>query len=356
MIILAIQVKSPKKKLIIANLIAFPLAIFIAEGTCAILNYSIETNLEKVIYTPHSPHATAKFLGYAPYPNTNLHAIATKHNKIIYDVHYKIDQNGLRYTPSSNEKSNQCMLFFGCSFIFGYGLNDNETLPYFVGEKTNHKYKIYNFAYSGYGAHQMLSAIEHGVVDKKISGCKSTIVVYDGMSDHLIRMVGKRIWDINDPKYELVNNQAVFKGYLSDNKVKRPAILKDIGLKSQIYIYLNRWAINKEYYLSENEKRKYVQLYTAILKKSKNLSKQKYNTNRFIILFWNFKDPLIFKDYNFAKSFKENSLEYYSLEELLSGYNNKYFIKNEMPPHPNKLANEIIADFLIKKLNDTKNH
>lgn len=348
MLFFAVKAKNVKVKILIANLLVFPLVISMAEFTCSILNYPQTKSSENITYTPQIPHTKDKFLGYSLYPNMNLHAIARQNKKIIYDVNYKIDKNGLRYTPSSNENSNQCVMFFGCSFTFGEGLNDNETLPNQFGEKTHNKYKIYNFAYLGYGAHQMLSAIEHGVVDKKISGCKNTIIIYDGMPDHVLRLARKHFWNINDPKYELINNEAVYKESSSNNKIKRPEIIKEIKRKSQIYIYIDRWIINKNLEIDESEKSKYVKLYIAVLKKSKELAIQKYNTHRFIILFWDFGEQYNLTHYDFPKKFRDNSLEFYMISDVLHGYSSKYFIKNEI--HPNKLANEKIAEFLAKKL------
>jgi hypothetical protein len=53
---------------------------------------------------------------------------------------------------------------FGCSFTFREGVEDREAMPYLVGELS--KYIVYNFGFHGYGAHQMLSALEYGIVDR----------------------------------------------------------------------------------------------------------------------------------------------------------------------------------------------
>lgn len=351
MVVIAISVKSPVKKVIVANLIVIPLVMFIAEGTCAIINYLQTTDTESISYTPKRPHDFDKFLGYTAKPNLDIHAIARQKEKVIYDVHYKIDKNGLRYTPSSNENSDQCIFFFGDSYIYGEGLNDNQTLPNQLGEKTHHKYKMYNFAYSGYGPQQMLSAIEHGVIDKKTSGCKSSIIIYDGMPDHIRRVAGKRFWSLHDPEYDLVNNKVVYRGSFADHRFNCPLKLKNTLSKSQVNIFINRRIINKNFHMTPNEEIYYTKLYTDILKQSKELAKQKYNTKRFIILFWNLDYEDAFKHIDIQKNLITNSLETYPIGEILPGYdskNSKYLIKYEA--HPNQLANETIAEFLAKRL------
>ena len=49
--------------------------------------------------------------------------------------------------------------FFGGSQTFGEGLNDDETIPALVQKKTR-VHRVYNYAYRGYGPHQMLRMIE----------------------------------------------------------------------------------------------------------------------------------------------------------------------------------------------------
>ncbi len=91
--------------------------------------------------------------------------------------------------PPSNKENGKCVLFFGGSFTFGEGLNDNETMPYSVGIKMKGKYQVYNFGFHGYGPHQMLSAIEHNMVNDIIS-CKQKYVIYQALVTHADRSGG----------------------------------------------------------------------------------------------------------------------------------------------------------------------
>ncbi|OQY36439.1 MAG: hypothetical protein B6243_03195 [Anaerolineaceae bacterium 4572_5.2] len=108
-------------------------------------------------------------LGYIPVPNTRVNSIKKLGDDLIYDVEYSIDQYsrrevpGLEFRVSGSETSNtkpetrnQFILFFGGSFIFGEGLNDDETLPAHVGRLAP-RYRPYNYGLSGYGPQQMLA-------------------------------------------------------------------------------------------------------------------------------------------------------------------------------------------------------
>ena len=60
-------------------------------------------------------------------------------------------------TPKMNNLTKQKSLnFFGGSFAFGFGLNDNETMPYLL-QKYLKNWKIENYGINGYGVHQMLA-------------------------------------------------------------------------------------------------------------------------------------------------------------------------------------------------------
>lgn len=345
MVFAAIKVKNQKSKIIMVNLVAIPLLLFIGEGFCWRINIKTSKTIGS-IDRPFDFFQLSDALGYAPKKQTKAHVIKKIKRKKVYDVYYTINKDGLRETPSSNEASNKCLLFFGDSFMFGEGLNDNETLPYYVGEKTNYKYKIYNFGFIGYGPNQMLSALEHGIVDNVITECKESTVIYDAMPDHVIRIAGRKSWETNDPKYSLINNEAVYQGHFSDDKKKVPYKIKELYKKSQIYVFVNRLRIQKKERLKLEESIQYEKLYISILTKSKQILEEQYKVKRFVGLFWNWFDP------GFDRVLRINSLEYYYPDEILSDYFNKhekYFIENDV--HPTKLANNILADFLIRQLN-----
>jgi len=82
---------------------------------------------------------------------------------LVYDVTYSTDEHGLRVPPRIGDPNEaHCVLFFGGSFTFGEGLENEEAMPYRVGLLGQGRLRVYNFAYHGYGPHQMLAALELG--------------------------------------------------------------------------------------------------------------------------------------------------------------------------------------------------
>jgi len=80
-------------------------------------------------------HAQAFFqrdawLGYRLAPNSRVVASRKKGEEILYEVVYSIDAEGRRDTPTAHlQPDPQFMLFFGGSYTFGEGVNDDETMP-----------------------------------------------------------------------------------------------------------------------------------------------------------------------------------------------------------------------------------
>lgn len=156
-------------------------------------------------------------LGYAPLAENRATATRTFGGEVLYDVVYTIDQNGLRIAPPLAEGAGEeCVLFFGGSFTFGEGVNDDEAMPYQVGLKTRGRYRVYNFAFHGYGAHQMLAALEDELVAGTID-CVPRYVIYQGLPDHVIRAAGFASWDAHGPRFVLEPRGGVaYAGHFDD--------------------------------------------------------------------------------------------------------------------------------------------
>jgi len=142
-------------------------------------------------------------LGYAPLAQNRATATRSFAGEVLYDVVYTIDQNGLRMPPPVAEGAGQeCLLFFGGSFMFGDGVMDDEAMPYQVGSKTGGRFRVYNFAFHGYGPHQMLAALEDELVAATID-CVPRYAIYLGHPEHVMRVAGFASWDIHGPRYVL---------------------------------------------------------------------------------------------------------------------------------------------------------
>lgn len=158
-------------------------------------------------------------LGYAPVHGQLTPVKGFAGSQLIYDVTYTIDADGLRIAAGFDENphDNRCMLFFGCSFTFGEGVDDHEAMPYVAGTLAN--LRAYNFGFPGYGPHQMLAAVEHGMVER-IVDCRPRWIIYQALPTHVARAAGQTSWDRHGPRYALEDGEAKYTGHFDDGRSK----------------------------------------------------------------------------------------------------------------------------------------
>ena len=164
---------------------------------------------------------TDELLGYGP-AKANIATSEKYHSdNQIYSVRYTINDDGLRISPPVVEPELGCVLFFGGSVTFGEGVEDEQSMPYQVGDLTDNHYRIYNFAFHGYGPHQMLAALEQGRVGK-IADCRPTHVIYQAIIPHVERAAGLATWDKHGPRYARTPAGGVMLTGHFDDEVAQP--------------------------------------------------------------------------------------------------------------------------------------
>ena len=96
-----------------------------------------------------------KGLGFVPREGLHDSKKLSSDGEIIYDVIYNIGKDNFRKNLFDGKAS---IHLFGGSFAFGEGLNDNQTLAYYLWDR--YKLKTKSFGVHGYGLHQALFLIE----------------------------------------------------------------------------------------------------------------------------------------------------------------------------------------------------
>jgi hypothetical protein len=165
-------------------------------------------------------------LGSVPPKGTSRHARKFYNDRLLYDAVYTIADNGLRITPPCQSQDTQAVLFFGGSYAFGEGLNDDQTLPYLTGVETQGKYCVYNFSVHGYGTHHMLAAIEHGMVDAIVEQ-EPRYAIYSVLyPEHVYRLAELRSWNRHGPQYLLQQDgRPHYVGHFDDGDLKNSYLL-----------------------------------------------------------------------------------------------------------------------------------
>jgi hypothetical protein len=134
---------------------------------------------------------------FQPYYRTRA-TLKTIEGESIFDVHYTKDAFDRRvYLDGNCTHRKKYFLFFGCSFTYGEGVNDDETLPAQVALQ-NPSYQIYNYSKPGWSPGNILRRINESHLAPEIIEKKGK-AVYVFMEDHLRRVVGNMSLDQPKP-------------------------------------------------------------------------------------------------------------------------------------------------------------
>jgi hypothetical protein len=369
--------RSSTFKATLINLGAIFLAIGLAEAYCAGwqgfgFSTGIEEDRELFVQDGYAKECGKlidewKFVdevrGYALPKNARIKARQSFGDKIIYDVIYTSNKYGLRVSPHdlnylSNVTRNDFknLIFFGCSCTLGEGVNDNETYPYLIEEKSGGQYRSYNLAMEGYGPHQMLRILETGLLDSIISDNKPEVFFYLALTAHMYRSSCKYpyfTWDVKGPKYELNSfNEVKYAGKFNDSLISK--------IKFDIYTQLTKSHLVSESswiqrLLGWNVSQKDRELFVALVLKSNKLISQKYKVPFYVIVWaddiWSDDS----EDYKYIVSelikYHVNMIETKDIFNKYKGSMDKQIYTIKYDGHPNRLAYERIAEYLLQYIN-----
>ena len=254
-----------------------------------------------------------------------------KADSYIYNQNYEVNKNNFKINTLIKNNDNKLLKasFFGGSDIFGWGLNNRETLPYLFYEK-NKDFNIFNYGIIGGAVNQTLQMIKNN------NNYLGDINIVVASSYQLPRVACNRDYSFNAPAFKIINSKLKFDGYCIFSFLKLdfqfPRIVGSIINRSEIIKILNKVFTNEN---SIENTRLYLEIIKEIYKISKN------NDKDLVILYYGSKSK---KDKVITTLLIKNKIPFVdvSLNEK------KFFIKHDK--HFNKLANEIWLNKLNKYL------
>jgi hypothetical protein len=340
----------------------WPRAILLNFGIVACLLAGGEAYLSANEYTsPVYPDGYFKHddvLGWAPVKGiqtrvTKLGPAGLFHHprEQLYDVTYTIDSNRLRVAPPYRiGESADSVLFFGCSFTFGEGLGDNETLPYQVGVESGGLYRTFNFSFHGYAPNQMLASIEDGIVQRVVDPTPR-YAYYIALPNHVWRVAGRVAWGGHAPRYLQDTNGTV---YRAGNFEHHNPITLRLGL-GRVAGQLKKSAIWRV--LSTHDSRitdDDIRLYFAVVRRAQELLKAQYPEIQFRILLWpNQEVPQQRVTYEkMQDGFRRMGIPFDLVADILPGYktNKSKYLLGPLDTHPNALANRLLAQYILGQI------
>jgi hypothetical protein len=284
-------------------------------------------------------------LGFVPVKGVRARSSKKEGGKLLYDVTYSIDSSGLREPPPVIGKPSACILFFGDSFTFGEGLQDQETLPYQVGLQSGGRIRTYNFGFHGYGPNQMLSAIEHGVVRDRVE-CKPDFAIYQAIPDHAARVAGKVPYARHSPRYRLERDGSVrYAGHFDDEETQSRRRMEAQLSKSAIY----RWLRNV---LRPAVSADDLRLMLGIVRSAKEQLAHGYPGIQFHVILWMNRDEERPAYKELRRGLSEMNIPLHLVEEILPGYRpgaSKYVL-SAIDRHPSALTNRMLAAYVVNRI------
>ena len=275
-------------------------------------------------------------LGYQPVPGMTARFSHHHLGQVNYNVVYHIDDYGQRLTRGNSE--GDAVIFFGCSFTFGDGVEDEETLPSVVSRLTGYEYDVVNYGFSGWGPHQMLRILETKQEANRVRG-KVKHVIYSIIGNHVSRCVGKTFWDFSGPKYQLTPQLDVeYQGPFLKSAI---SVLPLVMNRSRAGTFLL-----KTYSERYREKDADYELQRQILVKSANLLRERYDAPLSIMV-WPIRDRE--RHQRLVKSLAApvyeviDTANYPGVEELRQ-------CKIPHDNHPSAAAYEMLGPWLIERL------
>ena len=129
-------------------------------------------------------------LGYKPGADQQVRVQKLWEESSVYDAVYTFDSFARRYTPLEGpDRKSEFAIFAGCSFVFGEGVNDKQTLPYLYG-KQNPAVRCYNYGFPGYGTQQMLAVLQERDLRLEVDEGQGTLI-YIYLGFHVSRVIGR---------------------------------------------------------------------------------------------------------------------------------------------------------------------
>lgn len=179
----------------------------VAQGVCGWLNQrKAARSIREGTHSEGTSYRSSRILGHTPRPNVTSGARLTVDGEVIFDYTYHTDAFRRRITPDSVSDSprDKAVVFFGDSYTFGEGVNDDETLPNQVA-RLRPDLAVYNYAFSGYGPNHMLARLE--AMNTRAEVPEPRVVgVYVFIPNHVRRVIGAFSvisWSRHSPYYLL---------------------------------------------------------------------------------------------------------------------------------------------------------
>jgi hypothetical protein len=255
---------------------------------------------------------------------------------------YSIDEYSRRITPVRYQNGrHKFLLFLGCSFTYGEGVKDDQTLPYYTTEFST-EYFPYNYGFHGNGPFDILAKLETTDFAKEVKE-KNGIVIYTFIDAHIRRTVGSTgvaSWNSRRVYYQLTKDgKLVRKGSFES---ARPVLTRFYKILSK-----SRLLKSLKVEIPPRITDKDVQLTARVIEEMKHQVADKFPKSSFYVVIYpgsKYSSLLI-------RYLKEKDIRYLDYSKLFAGKKEKgQYVLSQEDKHPNPLAYQTLAKALARDL------
>ncbi|MGE3151471.1 MAG: hypothetical protein AB7G48_12690 [Nitrospiraceae bacterium] len=304
-------------------------------------------------------------LGVVPRKSFAATHVKTANALPLYKVTYTIDANRLRIPPPYDERNSRgSILFFGCSYTMGDGVEDTETLPYLTGLLTQGRYAVYNFGFHGYSAQQMLANLESGRVQNIVTVAPQHII-YQTIPYHMERVAGLMTWFPHAPRYRHSDGgRVVPDGHLDtvEDETRYSRIERFWRSQGSIGQAIST-TMRKSYIYDKlvpplrSLTGEDVRLYLDVVSQARAAAARQYPQSEFHIILWD--NMFVKHDYlqflpQVLEGFRKERVRVHLVSEIIPDYdasapNTKYEI-HAHDSHPNPFTYRLLATYIAKNI------
>lgn len=270
----------------------------------------------------------------------------------IYNVTYTIGSDRTRIFESANRTESKIAVnFFGGSYMFGEGLNDDETIPYFFNRMIPSA-NVKNYGFHGHGVHNALRLLE-----LKQSREADLNILLTG-DYHAIRSSCVPKYSRDHPSYRLGNGNDREVSYVSECRAREPSELDKINKTGFDNLYDQYLSSLKTFKLILQPVRNsftynQLSLYSSIIDDFVTLSKLEKSTP--IIMYMKEKSSNYF-GWEISKKYIADHLDQIGIDWVdvtlgkdIRSLDSSLFI-HELDKHPSALANCMRTRILVSEL------
>ncbi len=181
-----------------------------------------------------------------------IHHRCFVNDTLIYDIDYTIDTLGRRQVPNAHADSTyrEFAMLAGCSYMFGYGVEDRQTFAFALDSSSG--LKPYNYAKSGQGPQHLLTTLKATNLHLQINEPNGRLI-YLFIDDHLPRLIGSRrlikMWGRDFPYFFLENGELKQDGTFTTGRPITTAVYRILTQSAFLDLFDIDipWSINDAY-------------------------------------------------------------------------------------------------------------